>query len=33
MAWDIVEAIRDRRHPKEITLPGLMESLPVEWAG
>ena len=30
---DIVEAILDGRQPDDLTLPGLMEPFPVEWAG
>ena len=33
MAPDIVEAILDGRQPEGMTLPGLMEPFPVEWAG
>jgi hypothetical protein len=29
---DIVEAILGRRQPEGMTLPGLMEPFPVEWA-
>jgi hypothetical protein len=32
LAPDIVEAILDGRQPQGMTLPGLMEPLPVEWA-
>jgi hypothetical protein len=32
LAPDIVEAILDGRQPEGITLPGLMEPFPVEWA-
>jgi hypothetical protein len=32
LAPDIVEAILDGRQPAEITLPGLMEPFPAEWA-
>ena len=31
LAPDIVEAILDGRQPEGMTLPGLMESSPVEW--
>lgn len=31
LTLDIVEAILDRRQPKGMTLPGLMEPFPVEW--
>jgi len=31
LAPDIVEAILDGRQPDGMTLPGLMEQLPVEW--
>jgi len=30
---DIVEAILDGRQPEGLTLPGLMQPFPVEWAG
>jgi hypothetical protein len=32
LAPDIVEAILDGRQPEGMTLPGLMEPFPVEWA-
>ena len=32
IAPDIMEAILDGRQPEELTLPRLMESLPLEWA-
>jgi hypothetical protein len=32
LAPDIVEAILDGRQPDGMTLPGLMERFPVEWA-
>ena len=32
LAPQIVEAILDGRQPDGITLPGLMETFPVEWA-
>ena len=32
LAPDIVEAILDGRQPAALTLPGLMEPFPVEWA-
>jgi hypothetical protein len=32
LAPDIVEAILDARQPERMTLPGLMEPFPVEWA-
>ena len=31
LAPDIVEAILDGRQPEGVTLPGLMDSFPVEW--
>jgi hypothetical protein len=31
LAPDIVEAIPDGRHAEGMTLPGLMEGVPVEW--
>ena len=31
LAPDIVEAILDGRQPEELTLPRLMEALPLEW--
>ena len=31
LAPDIVEAILDGRQPEKVTMPGLMEPLPVEW--
>ena len=33
LAPDIVEVILDGRQPERMTLPGLMERFPVEWAG
>ena len=33
LAPDIVEAILDGRQPEGLTLPGLMQPFPVEWAG
>jgi hypothetical protein len=33
LAPNIVEAILDGRQPEGMTLPGLMEPFPVEWAG
>jgi hypothetical protein len=32
LAPEIVEMILDGRQPEEVTLPGLMEPLPVRWA-
>lgn len=32
LAPDIIEAILDGRQPEAMTLPGLMEPFPVEWA-
>lgn len=31
LAPDMVEAVLDGRQPEGITLPGLMESLPIDW--
>jgi hypothetical protein len=33
LAPDIVEMILDGRQPEEVTLPGLMEPFPADWAG
>jgi hypothetical protein len=33
LAPDIVEAVLDGRQPEEMTLPGLLKGVPVEWEG
>jgi len=33
LAPDIVEAVLEGRQPDGMTLPGLMDGVPVEWVG